>query len=119
MSRKYTPGRNLAGVTVKCGYDDPSRPDWLIPMAKDKLPQPSRQAFPRPKKVAPGKPGASLNRIKVAAAARGSMRNGIEVKAAPEDIFFKATKAMVTERMSHTTKVIKKLARKPTKASFR
>jgi len=117
--RKYTPGRNLAGVTVKCGYDDPSRPDWLIPMAKDKLPQPSRQAFPRPKKVAPGKPGASLNRIKVAAAARGSMRNGIEVKAAPEDIFFKATKAMVTERMSHTTKVIKKLARKPTKASFR
>ena len=95
-------------MTVVCGYSSSSRPDWLIPLAKDKLPQPGRQAFPRPKRpptAAGGKAGPSLNRIKVAAAARGSMR-GTEVKAAPEDIFFKATKAMVSERNADRKSVV-------------
>merc|ERR1719431_1774517 len=63
---------SLAKVTINCGYSDPSRPTWLIPMAKDQLPQPSREAFP--KRVAapptPVKAGVSQNRIKVASAAR-------------------------------------------------
>jgi hypothetical protein len=60
----------------------------------------------------------SLNRIKVAAAARGTSRSGVEVKSAPEDICFRASKAMVARRNALSAKIIKKLARRPTKASF-
>ena len=34
-------------ATINCGYKDTSRPDWLIPMAKDKLPQPAKEMFPK------------------------------------------------------------------------
>jgi len=147
IRRKYKPKLTMATVTLNCGYKDTSRPTWLIPLPKDQLPRPAREAFPRPKSVAakklgasgssgsvgvggdssttPVKAGPSLNRIKVAAAARGNVRNnggagghggnGIEVKSAPDDIFFRTTKAMAAQRNSLTTKVIKKLARRPTK----
>ena len=114
--RKYKSKHDLAGVTVKCGYSDDSRPEWLRPAQKDQLPQPAREAFPRPKPGdKPARAGPSLNRIKVAAAARGSVRNGIEVKVAPDDIFFRSTKTLVAQRNSLTNKVIKKIARRPTK----
>ena len=103
-------------MTVSCGYDDPSRPEWLIPMTKDQLPRPEKEMFPYRKPVrAGGRAGPSSNRIKAAAVARGVVRNGIEVKPAPEDIFFKSTKKMVEERKSMSSKAIKKLARRPTK----
>jgi hypothetical protein len=113
-------------IIENCGRSDKSRPAWLIPMAKDQLPKPAKEAFPRPPptKTAPSgslppvPAGPSLNRIKVAAAARGSIRNGIEVKAAPDDIFFKANKGFKSQRSEMTSKVIKKLARRPMK-SFR
>ena len=114
--RKYKSKHDLAGVTVKCGYSDDSRPEWLRPAQKDQLPQPEREAFPRPKPGdKPARAGPSLNRIKVAAAARGSVRNGIEVKVAPDDIFFRSTKTLIAQRNSLTNKVIKKIARRPTK----
>ena len=116
MSRKYRPRHGLAGVTVKCGNLDKSRPAWLIPLQKDQLPRPAREAFPRRRPAAAPKAGPSLNRIKAAAAARGCVRNGTEVKTAPEDIFYKANKKMVSQRNALTNKVIKKLARQPTKA---
>ena len=34
-------------ATINCGYKDSSRPDWLIPMDKDKLPQPAKEMFPK------------------------------------------------------------------------
>jgi hypothetical protein len=49
----------------------------------------------------------------VAAAARGNSR-GVEVKAAPEDIFFRVSKGMMARRSALSGK-IKKLARRPTK----
>jgi len=131
--RKYKQKCSMERVFEKCGRMDKSRPEWLIPAPKDKLPKPAKEAFPKPV----GKPGGgkcgevpppasirlsgapagpSLNRIKVAAAARGHVRNGIEVKAAPDDIFYKANKAIKTQRSDLTSRVIKKLARRPTKA---
>ena len=118
-------------IIERCGNPDKSRPEWLIPKPKDQLPKPAKEAFPRPPGgrsglSVHGKPssslllpslpaGPSLNRIKVAAAARGHVRNGIEVKAAPDDIFFKANKAFKSQRSEMTARVIKKLARRPTK----
>merc|ERR1712013_644811 len=64
---------SLAQATANCGYKDNSRPDWLIPMAKDKVPKQAR---------------ISQNRIKIASAARVSNRNG--GANAPEEIFFKS-----------------------------
>ena len=89
--RKFVARKDLAGVTVSCGYNDPARPEWLIPMAKDKLPQPEKEAFPRSKAGRAGPPAVmgTMNRIKAAAVARGVVRNGTEVKNAPEDIFFR------------------------------
>lgn len=90
----------------------------MIPMAKDKLPHPAREAFPRrdPRYFDPSSPrvGPSQNRIKVAAAARnGKPGNGN--KNAPEDIFFKSNKILVANRNSLPGKIIKKLARRPTR----
>jgi ribosomal protein L13 len=55
----------------------------------------------------------------VAAAARGTSRTGpggVEIKSAPEDIFFRASKGMVARRNALSAKLIKKLARRPTKS---
>jgi len=130
--RKYKQKFPMDKIIERCGNPDNSRPEWLIPKPKDQLPKPDREAFPRPPSghdglsATNGKPssslvlptlpaGPSLNRIKVAAAARGHVRNGIEVKAAPDDIFFKANKAFKSQRSEMTARVIKKLARRPTK----
>jgi len=129
--RKYKQKIPMDKIIERCGNPDNSRPEWLIPKPKDQLPKPDREAFPRPpgghgglsandkpssSLVLPTLPtGPSLNRIKVAAAARGHVRNGIEVKAAPDDIFFKANKAFKSQRSEMTARVIKKLARRPTK----
>jgi len=115
--RKFVARKDLAGVTVSCGYNDPTRPEWLIPMAKDKLPQPEKEAFPRSKAGRAGPPAVmgTMNRIKAAAVARGVVRNGTEVKNAPEDIFFRSTKKNVEVRKNMTSKAVKKLARRPTK----
>merc|ERR1712088_902213 len=95
--------------TINCGYKDTSRPDWLIPMAKEKLPK-------KAKFQVPGQARVSQNRIKIASAARVSNRNG--GANAPEEIFFKSNKALVSNRNALSGKVIKKLARRPMKASF-
>jgi len=107
---------SLAKVTINCGYTDMSRPSWLIPMPKDKLPKPAREAFPKrtPHIPSPVKSGVSQNRIKVASAAR--VNGGKGAKNAPEEIFFKPTKVLVANRNALTNKIIKKLARRPTKA---
>jgi len=107
---------SLAKVTINCGYNDPTHPAWLIPMAKDKLPQPAKEAFPKhvPQPPTPVKTGVSQNRIKVASAAR--VNGGKGTKNAPEEIFFKPTKVLVANRNALTNKIIKKLARRPTKA---
>merc|ERR1712059_225295 len=106
----------LAMVTINCGYRDPSRPEWLIPMAKDKLPKPVKEAFPisRSQRSPVKTPAVSQNRIKVASAARVRGKNG-DMKNAPEEIFFKSTKVMVANRNSLPNRVLKKLARRPTK----
>ena len=71
-------------ATINCGYKDTSRPDWLIPMDKDKLPQPAKEMFPKKAKFqvlssvfvhrlvlnvatfqVPGQARVSQNRIKV------------------------------------------------------
>jgi len=106
----------LAQVTANCGYHDRSRPEWLIPSPKEKLPRPAREAFPvsRSKKAPLKTVPVSQNRIKVASAARVSGRNG-DGKSAPEEIYFKSTKVMVANRNSLPRRVIKKLARRPTK----
>ena len=89
----------------------------MIPMDKDKLPHPAREAFPRrdPRYFDPSSPvvGPSKNRIKLAAAARNGKNGG--AKNAPDDIFFKSNKILVANRNSLPGKIIKKLARKPTK----
>ena len=82
------------------------------------MPHPAREAFPRrdPRYFDPSSPrvGPSQNRIKVAAAARnGKPGNGN--KNAPEDIFFKSSKILVANRNSLPGKIIKKLARRPTR----
>jgi len=107
---------SLAKVTINCGYTDMSRPTWLIPMPKDKLPKPAREAFPKraPHIPSPVKSAVSQNRIKVASAAR--VNGGKGAKNAPEEIFFKPTKVLVANRNALTNKIIKKLARRPTKA---
>lgn len=107
---------SLAMVTINCGYRDPSRPEWLIPMAKDKLPKPVKEAFPisRSQRSPVKTPAVSQNRIKVASAARVRGKNG-DTKNAPEEIFFKSTKVMVANRNSLPNRVLKKLARRPTK----
>lgn len=111
---------SLAQATVNCGYKDDSRPDWLVPMAKDQLPQPAKQSFPRKAKFQiPGQARISQNRIKIASADRVSKRSGAagaDGKGAPEEIYFKSTKALVSNRNSLPGKVIKKLARRPMKA---
>jgi len=108
---------SLAQATANCGYKDNSRPDWLIPMAKDKLPKPAKEMFPKKAKFqVPGQARISQNRIKIASAARVSNRNG--GASAPEEIFFKSNKALVSNRNALSGKVIKKLARRPMKASF-
>ena len=38
---------HIPQATANCGYKDNSRPDWLIPMAKDKLPKPAKEMFPK------------------------------------------------------------------------
>ena len=38
---------DMIQATINCGYKDTSRPDWLIPMDKDKLPQPVKEMFPK------------------------------------------------------------------------
>jgi len=110
---------SLATVTANCGYKDESRPDWLIPMAKERLPQPIKESFPRKAKFqVPGQARVSQNRIKIASAARASGRNGgagPDTKNAPEGIYFKSTKTLVFTRNSLPPKVIKKLARRPMK----
>jgi len=118
---KVYPG-GLARATRACGYSDDSRPDWLIPMDKDKLPQPAKEFFPKKAKFQiPGQARISTNRIKVASLARSDARShrastaGTEGKA-PEEIFFKSTKAMVSSRGALPAKTIKKLARRPMKA---
>ena len=85
-------------------------------MAKDKLPWPAKEAFPKraPQLPTPVKTGVSQNRIKVASAAR--VNGGKGTKNAPEEIFFKPTKVLVANRNALTNKIIKKLARRPTKA---
>lgn len=96
---------------------DDSRPEWLIPMEKDKLPWPAREAFPRrdPRHLhlAGPRTGPSTNRIKVGAAARINGSNG--AKNAPEELYFKSTKILVANRNALPGKILKKLARKPTK----
>ena len=82
-------------------------------MAKDKLPQPAKEAFPKRVRQTPVKSGVSQNRIKVASAAR--VNGGTGTKNAPEEIFFKPTKVLVANRNALTNKIIKKLARRPTK----
>merc|ERR1719278_1168390 len=84
---------SLAQATINCGYSDDSRPDWLIPMDKDKLPQPAKELFPKKAKFQiPGQARISTNRIKVASLARSDARShrastaGTEGKA-PEEIF--------------------------------
>jgi len=107
----------LRDVVKKCGRDDDSRPEWLIPMEKSKLPQPSREAFPRrdPRHLSmvTVRTGPSQNRIKVAAARR--INGGSGVKNAPEELFFKSTNIMVANRNALPAKIIKKLARRPYK----
>jgi len=109
----------LGLVTINCGYNSPDRPDWLIPMAKDQLPKPKKEFFPKKAKFQiPGAARISTNRIKIASAARVSGRNGGaggDTKNAPEEIYFKSTKALVSNRNSLPNKVIKKLARRPMK----
>jgi len=106
---------SLAQATINCGYKDSSRPDWLIPMDKDKLPQPAKEMFPKKAKFqVPGQARVSQNRIKIASAARVSNRNG--GANAPEEIFFKSNKTLVSNRNALPGKVIKKLARRPMKA---
>jgi len=110
---------SLARVTINCGYNNDARPDWLVPMAKDKLPQPAKEFFPKKAKFqVPGQSRVSQNRIKVASAARVSGRNaasGPDTKNAPEEIYFKSTKALISNRNALPGKVIKKLARRPMK----
>ena len=78
----------MGKIIERCGNPDKSRPAWLIPAPKDQLPKPVREAFPRRSLPPPamgvvaggGSPAIiapSLNRIKVAAAARGQVRNSI------------------------------------------
>lgn len=118
LARRYSKSTStLKDVQEKCGRQDDSRPDWLIPMEKDKLPWPVREAFPRrdPRHLhlAVPRTGPSQNRIKVGAAARINGSNG--AKNAPEELYFKSTKILVANRNALPGKILKKLARKPTK----
>jgi len=114
-AKKYP---SLALVTARCGYNSQERPEWLVPMAKDKLPRPHREAFPRKKgpgvKAGGVTPQTSQNRIKVASMARGASRAAGD-KGAPEEIYFRSTKVSIANRNSLPRKVIKNLARRPTK----
>lgn len=98
-------------------FQDDSRPEWLIPMEKSKLPQPAREAFPRRDPRHLGlitvRTGPSQNRIKVAAAARINGAKG--AKNAPEELYFKSTNILVANRNALPAKIIKKLARRPYK----
>lgn len=109
---------SLAQVTANCGYPDKSRPQWLIPASKEKLSKPARVSFPVRSQMSQGSPTKSVsvsqNRIKVASAARVNGRNG-DTKKAPEELFFRITKAMLANRNNLPNKMVKKLARRPTK----
>jgi len=117
--------RTLLQVSARCGVkDDPASQEWLIPCQKDKLPQPETEAFPRVEPRAPEVTSqravdpptpVGQNRIKMASIARVNARNGVEVKFAREDMFFKSNKAVVTARQGLPHRALKKMARKPCK----